>query len=142
MRTKKKKPFNLTPRQVQILQNWQTAISVSPKLAAIIDDSSMSTINERLARGEYEAFKDGARTKITVASILRRRERLERASYSTASTRAIDRAQYDRLAAEVSAASNFKDAAGLVATAALTGAFKTLGEDQLAALRDLIDEKV
>jgi hypothetical protein len=38
------------------------------------ENCGASTVYERLARGEYEAVKDGSKTLITVESIKRRRQ--------------------------------------------------------------------
>jgi transposase len=50
--------------------------AVSPREAAEIEDCGKSVIYERLARGEYDAYKDGNRTKIILESIERRRATL------------------------------------------------------------------
>jgi len=50
--------------------------AVSPKEAAVMENSAVSVIYERLNRGEYDAVKDGHRTKILVASIERRQASL------------------------------------------------------------------
>jgi hypothetical protein len=136
MRPKKKKPFDLSPRQVQILQNWQSAFGVAPKIAAVIDDCGISTVNERLQRGEYDAYKDGARTLVTVESILRRRKTLKRAEY-----RPRDDSPFKRLISEISAAPDSDEATNIILDAAYAGQLRTLADDQLAALRDLVNEK-
>ena len=50
---------------------------VSPKQAAIIENCGVTLIYDRLNRGEYDGYKDGHRTKITLASIERRRANLK-----------------------------------------------------------------
>jgi hypothetical protein len=54
---------------------------VSVKNAAVICDAGVSTVWEMLARGELDAVKDGARTKVTMASIKRRQANLPRATF-------------------------------------------------------------
>jgi hypothetical protein len=72
-----REPFELSPRELAIVANWQSTQSVSPKLSCIIDDCSMSTVYERLTRQEYQALKDGHRTRIVTESIKNRREGLQ-----------------------------------------------------------------
>ena len=60
------RPFELTPRQAEILKNWQAAFGLAPKETAVIENCGLSLVYQRLARGEYDAYKDGNRTKITV----------------------------------------------------------------------------
>ncbi len=79
--SKKPKPFELTPRQIASIQNWESISDLSPKETAVVDNCGVSVVYERLARGEYSAIKDGNRTKITVESIKRRRASLPRAEY-------------------------------------------------------------
>jgi hypothetical protein len=55
--------------------------ALSPRETAIYENCGVSVVYERLARGEYEAVKDGTRTKIVVASIKRRRAGLPRAKF-------------------------------------------------------------
>jgi hypothetical protein len=55
-------------------------IHVSVKKAAEIQDTCPSEIYQQLARGELEAVKDGARTKITLESIERRAASLPKAN--------------------------------------------------------------
>jgi hypothetical protein len=55
--------------------------ALSPKETGIVENCGESTVYERLARGEYDAVKDGTRTKITFESIKRRRAGLPRATY-------------------------------------------------------------
>jgi hypothetical protein len=81
---KQPKPFELTPRQQATVQNWELAYGLAPKLTAVVDDCGLSQVYERLARGEYDGYKDGASTKVTVASIKRRRQSLPRAEYKPA----------------------------------------------------------
>jgi hypothetical protein len=50
--------------------------AVSPREAALLENCGRSLIYERLARGEYQAVKDGNRTKILVESIEKRRASL------------------------------------------------------------------
>lgn len=81
------RPFELTPRQAEILKNWQAAFGLAPKETAVIENCGLSLVYQRLARGEYDAYKDGNRTKITVEFIKRRRESLPRAAYKPLSPR-------------------------------------------------------
>jgi hypothetical protein len=78
------KPFELSPRQKEIIQHWQFVESVSPKQTAVIDDCGLSTVYERLQSGEYQAVKDGRSTKILTASIKARRANLPRAEFGIA----------------------------------------------------------
>lgn len=55
--------------------------AISVRDCAIIENCGRSVVYERLARGEYEAIKDGSRTKIIVESIKRRRDSLPRAVF-------------------------------------------------------------
>jgi len=52
---------------------------LSVKQTAVIENTCPSEIYQRIARGEYVAVKDGARTKIRYDSILRRAESLPKA---------------------------------------------------------------
>jgi hypothetical protein len=72
----RRKPFELSQRELAIVANWQSTQSVSPKLTCIIDDCAMSTVYVRVQRGEYQALKDGHRTRITTESIKNRRDGL------------------------------------------------------------------
>jgi hypothetical protein len=54
---------------------------LSPNQTAFAENCGESTVYERLARGEYDAVKDGTRTIITLESIKRRRAGLPRATY-------------------------------------------------------------
>ena len=84
-RPKTQRPiFSLSERERTILQNWQAVSDLPPKLTAVIEACGMSTVYDRLAAGEYTAVKDGARTKITTASIKERRANLPRAEYKSA----------------------------------------------------------
>jgi hypothetical protein len=47
--------------------------AISPRQAAKLEDCGLTLMYERLKRGEYEAVKDGTRTKIVLESIKRRR---------------------------------------------------------------------
>jgi uncharacterized protein YqeY len=76
-KTSRKEPFALSRRELAIVQNWQSTQSLSPKLTCVIDDCALSTVYERLDRQEYQALKDGHRTRILTESIKNRRERLE-----------------------------------------------------------------
>jgi hypothetical protein len=76
-RASRKEPFALSQRELAIVQNWQSTQSLSPKLTCVIDDCAMSTVYERLGRQEYQALKDGHRTRIITESIKNRRERLK-----------------------------------------------------------------
>src|SRR5215510_6364139 len=80
-RSRDAKPFALSSRQSEILKNWEAAFGLAPKLAAIVEDCAVSVIYERLANGQYEAVKDGTRTKVTTESIKRRRASLPRAEF-------------------------------------------------------------
>jgi len=75
-KTSRKQPFDLSKREMAIVQNWQSTQSVSPKVCCIVDDCSMSTLYERLNLGQYQALKDGHRTRIVTKSIKDRRNRL------------------------------------------------------------------
>ena len=78
---RKPTPFALTERQTETLKNWESAFGLAPKETAVLENCGLSLVYVRLAAGEYEAVKDGTRTKITVESIKRRRAGLARASY-------------------------------------------------------------
>jgi hypothetical protein len=78
----KKKPFALTSRQSEVVRNWASVFGLSPSETAVIENSAVSTIYERLSRGEYDAYKDGHATRITVESIKRRRAGLQRATFT------------------------------------------------------------
>jgi len=74
---KKRTAFSpVSARQNEILKNWEAAFGLAPKLTAIIEDCALTLVYDRLGRGEYDAYKDGNRTKITVESIKRRRASL------------------------------------------------------------------
>ena len=73
----RREPFELSYRERAIVENWQSTQSLSPKLTCVIDDCAMSTVYERLGRQEYQALKDGHRTRILTQSIKSRRERLQ-----------------------------------------------------------------
>jgi hypothetical protein len=73
----RKQSFDLSKREQAIVANWQSTQSVSPKVCCIIDDCAMSTVYERLDRQEYQALKDGHRTRIITESIKDRRNRLQ-----------------------------------------------------------------
>jgi hypothetical protein len=60
---------------------------VSPKQAGTLESVGQTTINERVKAGEYESYLDGASRKITIRSILKRRERLLAAAVDTVSSR-------------------------------------------------------
>jgi hypothetical protein len=51
-----------------------TVIGLTVRQTGKVENASHSTIYERLARGEYDAIKDGKRTLITIESIERRRK--------------------------------------------------------------------
>jgi hypothetical protein len=76
-----KKPFVISERERAIVQNWEAVGDLPPKLTAVVEACGMSTVYDRLAAGEYEAVKDGPRTKISTDSIKRRRAALPRAEY-------------------------------------------------------------
>jgi nitroimidazol reductase NimA-like FMN-containing flavoprotein (pyridoxamine 5'-phosphate oxidase superfamily) len=63
----------------------------SVNTTAEIEDSGVSVVWDRLARGEYDGVKDGTRTKITGESILRRRASLPRAEFKPPKPRASHR---------------------------------------------------
>jgi len=48
-------------------------IGLTVRQTSKVENASRSTVYERLARGEYDAVKDGKRTLITLESIERRR---------------------------------------------------------------------
>jgi hypothetical protein len=71
---------------------------------AVLEDAGQSEIWKRLAKGEYDAVKDGNRTKIPGSSILKRRdERLRPATYK-APTKQPNRFHTIRRAADASTA--------------------------------------
>jgi hypothetical protein len=73
----RREPFALSYRERAIVENWQSTQSLSPKLTCIVDDCTLSTVYLRLSRQEYQALKDGHRTRIITESIKNRRERLQ-----------------------------------------------------------------
>ena len=85
-RPSNRKPFlfALSARETAIVQNWEAAFALSPKLTAVVNNCSLSTIYDRLGKGEYQAVKDGHSTKITTESIKARRAKLPRAEYKPA----------------------------------------------------------
>jgi hypothetical protein len=54
---------------------------LKPRVVARVEGCSLTTVYKRLASGEYEGFKDGPMTLVTEASIVRRREKLIKATY-------------------------------------------------------------
>jgi len=62
--------------------------AVSPKEAARLENCGLTTVYERLNSGEYQAVKDGTRTKILVSSIEARRASLPPAEFKPYSVRA------------------------------------------------------
>jgi hypothetical protein len=88
-RRRKPAEFKLSEREVAVLQNWETTNGLSPKLTAVVDSCALATVYQRLAEGTYSAFKDGRATKVTTASIKRRRESLPRAQYKPAPSLAV-----------------------------------------------------
>ena len=54
--------------------------ALSPRDTAEAEGCAVSTVYKRIESGEYQAIKDGARTKITVASIRARQAKLPPAS--------------------------------------------------------------
>jgi hypothetical protein len=84
-----KRPIRALAAGLAIVANWQSTQSVSPKLVCIIDDCAMSTLYERLKRQEYQAVKDGHRTRIITESIKKRRDGLQlfKSNSATAATR-------------------------------------------------------
>ena len=81
-RIRKPYVFKLSDRELIAVQNWQSLDSVSPKLAAVIDECGLTTVYERLQSGEYQAVKDGRSTKVLTASIKSRRANLPRAQFA------------------------------------------------------------
>jgi hypothetical protein len=63
IKKKKPAPFTLSHRQTEIVKNWESAFGLAPKETAVIENCGLSLVYERLASGEYEAYKDGNRTK-------------------------------------------------------------------------------
>jgi hypothetical protein len=56
----------------------------SPKAVAELENVSLATVYVRLARGEYRAFRDGAKTQIAGSEILaRRHDKLTPATFKT-----------------------------------------------------------
>ena len=55
----KKKPwvFDLSEREKAIVQNWEALPGLPAKLTAVVESCGMSTVNDRLARGEYQAVQ-------------------------------------------------------------------------------------
>jgi hypothetical protein len=51
------------------------------KEVARLESISVTSVYARLLAGEYDAYRDGPRTKVTEASVLRRRERLPKAEF-------------------------------------------------------------
>jgi len=76
-KTSRRDPFELSHRERAIVENWQSTQSLSPKLTCVVDDCALSTVYLRLDRQEYQALKDGHRTRIITESIKNRRERLQ-----------------------------------------------------------------
>jgi Endodeoxyribonuclease RusA len=74
--------------QLQVPASWskRKRVAAPPIRQALA--SGRSTVYERLARGEYEAIKDGKRTLITIESIKRRRANLPRAEFKPLPPRA------------------------------------------------------
>ena len=54
---------------------------LKPRVVARVEGVGLTTIYKRLARGEYDAVRDGPMTFITETSIVRRREKLIKAVY-------------------------------------------------------------
>jgi hypothetical protein len=52
------KNFELSPREITIVQNWEALLGLAPKLTAVVEGCALSTIYTRLATGEYQALKD------------------------------------------------------------------------------------
>ena len=88
-RRRKPAEFKLSEREIAILQNWETAHGLSPKLTDVVDSCALATVYQRLTEGTYSAIKDGRATKITTESIKRRRESLPRAQYKPAPSLAV-----------------------------------------------------
>jgi hypothetical protein len=65
-----------TSASSEAAERFMEPFAVSVKTAARLEDAGVSTIWQRLARGEYDAVRDGNRTKILVESIKRRRASL------------------------------------------------------------------
>jgi hypothetical protein len=71
-------------------------LGLSVKETAAVERCGVSTVWERLAAGEYEAIKDGAKTLITVKSIQKRREGLLPATYKPFKSRPNHRRREDQ----------------------------------------------
>jgi hypothetical protein len=54
----------------------------SPRQVAVLENCALTLVYERLRRGEYEAVRDGRRTKILLESIERRRANLPKAEFT------------------------------------------------------------
>jgi hypothetical protein len=54
---------------------------LSPRAVAELEGISQTTVYKRLSAGEYDGVKDGFMTRITAASVARRRETLPKATY-------------------------------------------------------------
>jgi excisionase family DNA binding protein len=54
---------------------------LTPKRVAELEGVSLTTVYARLADGSYQAVKDGNMTRISAASVARRRESLPKAEY-------------------------------------------------------------
>jgi hypothetical protein len=80
-RKRKSDAFVLTDRERAIVESWESAFALSPKLTALIDSCGVATVYERLSRHEYMAVKDGQKTQILVSSIKERRSNLPRAEF-------------------------------------------------------------
>lgn len=69
-------------------QSRLEAFSLSIDQTAQAEDCGRTTVYERLARGEYKAVKDGARTRVLVESIRQRRASLPHATFEPLPKRA------------------------------------------------------
>jgi hypothetical protein len=50
--------------------------ALTARQAAVVENTSITTMWERIKRGEYRTVKDGGSRRVLVASILERRQRL------------------------------------------------------------------
>lgn len=67
------------PTPIPSLDDFGEFISINA--LCLVEDDSRATITRRLRRGEYEAVKDGHKTKIKVSSVKARRARLPAATF-------------------------------------------------------------
>src|SRR5215475_3080866 len=74
MSESKQEPQLTRPASVTPLEPW----ALTPTETARVESCGLSTVYERIARGEYDAVIDGTRTKVLYESIRRRRATLPR----------------------------------------------------------------